>query len=101
MTTDTKVQAVNIYGTAHAEYKEYALRYIGEYMTRIGVQQWSIDKWQSVIWYDGQIRIIPYKWNLTSKNRFVFDLAGGFRPCCEYMFMHLDRNGITYKGIQL
>ncbi len=103
MTTDTKpmLVAVNMQANRDVVYIARALHYMGKYMHRIGVQDWSIVDWQSVVWYDGNIRVMPYRLEMNGKDRFVFDLAGGFRSCCEYMFSKLDEENILHKGIPI
>ena len=99
-----KLQAINCSEKANAKYYAASTQYLTEYMDRIGVKQWRIPRWQSVIWYDGRVRIIPYKLLLEGKDKFVWELAGGFRTCYEYMFSRLDADEIkftAYSGVQL
>jgi hypothetical protein len=102
MTTDTKPMTGN-----HPNEKYYAAAgmYLNEYMNSIGVKEWSIPRWQSVVWYDGRVRVIPYKLILNDdKDKFIWELAGGFRSCYEYMFRKLDDNSkkfYTFAGLPI
>jgi len=93
-------------GTGHSKlldtvYAEFVHRYIGVYMRRIGVSEWDIHKWQPVIWYDGNIRVMPQSVILNEKNQFIYNLAGGNRACLDYVFAELDSNKIFPSAYQL
>lgn len=93
--------AVNLQANRDYVYITRATFHVSNYMKRIGVQQWSITDWQSVIWYDGIVRVMPYQIVIDGKDKFVFNLAGGFRPCCDDLFSKLDEEGIRHNGIPI
>jgi hypothetical protein len=101
LTTDTEVRCIGLHSKDDYAYIKIAHRILGNYMESIGVKHWTVEHWQSIIWYDKKVRVIPYQMQIEGKDKFIYELHGGFRTCYEYMFRKLDEEHIVHNGIPI